>query len=325
MLFYSDRSGRNEIYGYLKSSGNLVRLNKPEADPAHSAVASREGEKIYVIRNQAVYLWKISLSKAPVLKLSVDEKKIGDFPPGSKQFSGLNENSDATLVSFGYIMDGAYYIAVAHTQTGQTRVVARPEMAFGHLQFSWNRPDLLSFSGSYGGDTAPLDPNEPAHARIWFVNTTIGAPLPAFFQKPGELATHECWWVHDQITFIGGHRQEEAHVKVLDLKTGEIRIIGAGAWWAGGSDKEISEVNWWHAAGSPDGNWVAADNWHGIIALFNAKTTEMKTLTTGHRTYGSGAHPHVGWDLSGKSVEFTSNKNGNSDVCIAVIPEIWQP
>jgi oligogalacturonide lyase len=323
MLFYSDRSGRNEIYGYLKSNGKLVRLDKPEGDRAHSAVASREADKIYVIRNQAVYLWKISLSEVPVLKVSVDEKKIGEFPPGSKQFSGLNENSNATLVSFGYIMDGKYYIAVAQRQTGLTRVVARPEMAFGHLQFSWDRPDLLSFSGSYGGDTAPLDPSEPAHARIWFVNTTIGIPFPAFFQKPGELATHECWWVHDQITFIGGHRPEEAHVKVLDLKTGGIHIIGAGAWWSGGSDKEVSEVNWWHAAGSPDGHWVAADNWHGIIALFNAKTTEMKTLTTGHRTYGGGAHPHVGWDLSGKSVEFTSNKNGNPDVCIAVIPENW--
>jgi len=107
------------------------------------------------------------------------------------------------------------------------------------------------------------------------------------------------------------------------LKTGEIRIIGAGAWLPGIEAKELSKVNWWHASGSPDGRWVAGDNWHGIIALFDAKTTEKRILTSGHRTYGHGAHPHVGWDLFGKSVEFTSNKFGNPDVCIGMIPKNW--
>jgi hypothetical protein len=51
---------------------------------------------------------------------------------------------------------------------------------------------------------------------------------------------------------------------------------------------------------------VAADNWHGIIAIFDAKTTRMYILTIGHRTYGRGAHPHMGWNLESKSVEFTS-------------------
>ena len=31
----------------------------------------------------------------------------------------------------------------------------------------------------------------------------------------------------------------------------------------------------------------------------------------------------VGWDLESKSVEFTTNKFGNPDVCIVIIPEKW--
>ena len=46
----------------------------------------------------------------------------------------------------------------------------------------------------------------------------------------------------------------------------------------------------------------------------------MRLLTSDHRIYGSGAHPHAGWDLYGESVEFTSNKLGNPDVCIVSIP-----
>jgi oligogalacturonide lyase len=323
MLFYSDRTGRSELHAYILSSGELVRLNRAEDSPARSAIASRRGNKMFVIRDKKIYQWTVQLTQKPKTMVNVSEKEIGKFPEGSKQHSGLNENSDGTLVCFGYGINDRYYIAVASTESGETRVVAQPEIPFGHLQFSWNRPDLLSFSGSYGGDTAPMDPNEPPHARIWFVNINTQIPIPAFYQKPGELATHECWWINDQMTFIGGHRKEEAHLKVLDLKTGDIRIIGAGAWWAEGEPIELGKVNWWHAAGSPNGRWIAADNWHGIIALFNAKTTEMKILTQGHRIYGSGAHPHVGWGLDDNSVEFTSNKFGNPDVCIAFIPEQW--
>ncbi len=192
-----------------------------------------------------------------------------------------------------------------------------------HIQFSHQRTDLLSYAVGYGSDTAPLDTLEPAHARIWFLNINIKVAVPAFYQKPGELVTHECWWVHDQMTFIGGHLPGEAHVKVLDLKTNEIKIIGAGAWWEGASESDLARVNWWHASGSPDGKWIAADNWHGTISIFNAKTTEKKILTTGHRVYGGGAHPHVGWDLAGRSVVFGSNRHGNPDVCIGYLPENW--
>ena len=323
MLFYSDRSGRSEIYGYIAQTGELVRFNKEQDAPAHSALASRKGNIFYVVREGSIYQWRIDLELHPKTRVTINEEKICEYPPGSIQLSGLNENSDQTLVSFGYKLNDKPYIAVAELATGETQVVAQAELPIQHIQFSWNRPNLLSFAGGYGGDTAPLDPEEPPHCRIWLANVTTRTALPVFYQKPGELVTHECWWVNDQITFIGGHRVEEAHVKVLDIKTGEIRIIGAGAWWAGATAEELSKVNWWHAAGSPDGRWVAADNWHGIIALFNAQTTEMKILTKGHRTYGSGAHPHVGWDLAGESVEFTSNKLGNSDVCIGIIPEGW--
>lgn len=323
MLFYSDRIGRTELFGYFTQTGELVRFNQEQDAPAHSAVASLKGDRFYVVREGVLYQWIVDLKLNPRTRVTISEKKICAYPSDSEQLSGLNENCDQTLVSFGYKLNDKPYIAVAELETGKTRVVVQAELPIQHIQFNWNRPNLLSFAGSYGGDTAPLEPVEPPHCRIWFANVTTRTALPVFYQKPGELVTHECWWVNDQITFIGGHKVEEAHVKVLDVKTGEIRIIGAGAWWEKATAEEISKVNWWHAAGSPDGSWIAADNWHGIIALFNAQTTEMKILTSGHRTYGKGAHPHVGWDLTGESVEFTSNKLGNPDVCIGVIPEGW--
>ncbi|MCC6489202.1 MAG: hypothetical protein IT364_17005, partial [Candidatus Hydrogenedentes bacterium] len=70
--------------------------------------------------------------------------------------------------------------------------------------------------------------------------------------------------------------------------------------------------------------WVVADNWHGDITVFEAKTTRPHIVTSGHRTYGSGDHPHVGWDRLSKQVIFASHMQGNPDVCVATIPEAWQ-
>lgn len=53
-------------------------------------------------------------------------------------------------------------------------------------------------------------------------------------------------------------------------------------------------------------------------------TTRRYLLTAGHRTYGHGEHPHVGWDRQGERVVFTSNRLGNADVCVATIPREWQ-
>jgi len=325
MIFISNRTGRNEIWGYLSQTGELVRLDLPQKPAAGHPVVAQKDNKIYVVRQNSIFQWQVTIKTNPKTQVEIIEKEITAYPPNTTIASGLNENCDGKLVSYSYKLKDQerWKICVVDISTSKTEVVAETDFQIQHVQFNWHRPDLISFARGYGKDTAPSDPTVSRHARIWFVNINTKTFVPAFFQQPGELVTHECWWFNDQITFIGGHRPEEAHVKALNILTGEIRIIGAGAWWEGGTPVDLSKVNWWHQSGSPDGRWIAADNWHGIIAIFNAKTTEMHILTTGHRTYGRGAHPHVGWDLTGRSVEFTSNKLGNPDVCIGFIPTKW--
>ena len=58
--------------------------------------------------------------------------------------------------------------------------------------------------------------------------------------------------------------------------------------------------------------------------LFEGKTTRPHLLTSGHRTYGKGEHPHVGWDRKGEKVIFASHMLGNENVCVVTIPKAWQ-
>lgn len=323
-LFYSSRTERNEIWGYVVETGELVRLNRPDAVAASRAVAAKAGNVVYVTYDNAVWAWKISVTTQPKTRVKISERKIYTLPKIKKFYGGITENCDGSWIAIAFQNEaGRSIVQIANPATGEKDIVTDVPYPIQHLQFSWTRPNILAFARHYGSDTAPLDPNEPPHARFWFVNLESKTPIPAFYQQPGELVTHECWWVNDQITFCGGHRKEEAHVKVLNFLTGEIHVVGPGAWWATGTPRELSKVNWWHTSGSPDGKWVAGDNWHGDVVLFNAKTCQMKIFTENHRTYGSGAHPHVGWDLTGKRIQFGTNRRGNPDVCIGILPEGW--
>jgi len=327
MLFYSDRFGRTEVMGYLVNTGELVRLNRSQNPAAGSAVASVKGDRLYVFKQDSIYSWQLEIATEPRTAVRVTETRVMRMPEGVEKRSFHVENCDGTLMAFAYKFKENHYIGLYDMKAEKTLPPVKLNFKPDHMQFHWNRPDVLAFSPVYDSDVAPLDPGASPHCRIWFANVHTRMPIPAFYQVPGELVTHECWWVNDQMTFVGGFHhegdREEGTVKVLDFKTYDIRIIGAGAWLDGVSGRELSKVNWWHASGSPNGKWVAADNWHGIVALFNAKTTEKKILTSGHRIYGSGHHLHVGWDLTGERVEFTSSKLGNPDVCIAEIPEDW--
>jgi hypothetical protein len=307
---------------YLTATGELVRL-ATEDGSIGGATAAVGRNSVFGLRGNDVVEMALTaeVSKDPGAHpsrvIAVERRlcTLADMTP----ITSLNESCDGKFLSVAVkcVGDDAHQaIAIINVRTGKVKELCRFDntpLAVSHVQWSRTNPRLLSFAG--------------VPDRIWIVDIRNGKPWCPYHQWPGELVTHESWWVDGQILFCGGlHPKptEDAHLKILDPKTGVVRIIGPGSWWPEGTPSEISRRNWWHAAGSADGRWVAADNWHGDIMLFEGRTTRDRLLTTNHRTYGKGVHPHVGWDRKGRQVVFTSHKLGNPDVCVATIPDKWQ-
>jgi hypothetical protein len=163
---------------------------------------------------------------------------------------------------------------------------------------------------------------------LWVIDINKGVPVNVYQAIENELVTHAIWWINDKILFTGAIAVEAkdawSHVKMLDVGSGDVRIVGAGSWWPDATPEEMSRSNWWHPSGSDDGQWIVADNWHGDIQLFEGRNSRPHLLTANHRTYGSGDHPHPGWDRKGNQVVFTSHNLGSADVCVATIPEALQ-
>lgn len=321
ILFTSTRPNGG-LMAYICATGELVTF-QDTVGSLGGATAALTGGGLYALRGRQVIRVDLTAEIAPdplqsPSKVIATERVIAELPEYAGGTS-LSENCAGTTLSIG--VEGGTIgpvpaILTIDVASGAVRELCRLPQWPGviqHVQWSHTDPFMLSFAG-----------RKP---RLMVVDTRDGHPRNPYPEWADELVTHESWWVNDQIIFCGGtipKPTEISHVKVLDMKSGTVRIIGAGAWWASGSPEEISRYNWWHADGSDDGRWVVADNWHGDIMLFEGKTTRPRRLAANQRTYGSGNHPHVGFDRAGKAVIFTSNLLGDENVCVATIPEAWQ-
>jgi len=321
ILFYSDREKPGSLMGYLTATGELAHIATP-AGEISSATAAVDKPSIYGICNGGIIELAIEIAPSEnpgqtPSQVWATERVLAPAPEG--MMGTLNPNSDGTLLAFGVVRKSEpkeQSIMTLNTLTQELRkVCVLPqglEFAY-HVQWNHENPFLLSF--------AALRP------RLNVVDIRDGQVRHPYLELEGELVTHEHWWGANQLVFCGGLHPpptEDAHVKTVDISTGQVRIIGAGSWWPSGTPEEISKYNFWHCSGSNDGRWVAADNWHGDITLFEGLIARPHLLTSGHRTYGKGDHPHVGWNREGTQVIFTSHKLGDPNVCVATIPKNLQ-
>ncbi len=345
ILFTSSRTNGG-LMGYVTATGELIRLQTPTG-PLGGATAAAKGNAFYAVRGRSIVEIQLAIAASDVpatrpSRVTATERLLCTLTDGSPSTS-LNPSCDGKYLALGVTGFGdptrGPAICKIKITTGKLSDVCRlpQQPSFGgHVQWSRTNPNLLSFAGGRGatGDVAgPMrhssGPEDYAGRgqRLWVVDIRDGIPRNVYVADEGELVTHESWWTHDQLLFCGGKSPKPAelsHVKVLNIYTGEVRIAGAGAWWPEATAAEAARWNWWHAAGTTDGRWIAADNWHGDIMLFEGKTTRPHLLSAGHRTYGHGEHPHVGWDRNGEKVIFTSTLLGDPNVCVATIPKAWQ-
>lgn len=320
ILFVSSRPGGG-LMGYVVETGELFAITAADGAKLNRATAAVKANAVYAMAGDRVLAIELALAvTGPAgqrhATVTARERHLTTLS-GIDVY--LNESCDGRrLVAGGAHLAGATRagFTVIDTRTGRPeRVCDIPEgVAYhGHLQWSITNPDWFSFAG---------EPN-----RLWVVDVRQRRPWCPYPQQPNELVTHESWWVHDQLIFCGGiHPKptEDSHVKVIDMHAGTVRIVGEGSWWPDASPRDIAKRNWWHAAGSADGRWIVADNWHGDIMLFDGKTSRPHLLTSGHRTYGQGEHPEVGWDRRGQQVIFASHRHQGVTVCVATIPPAWQ-
>lgn len=325
LIIFSSSRPNGGLMGYIVQTGELVRLTTPTGGLGGPTCAQRRNS-VFGMRGLEVVELALRIIAPPApgqpSRVVATERVIGVIPADHVSTNtALSENANGRMLAVGTGGRGASLPAVPgrvttiDVRSGAVRdVYACPAADFsGHVVCSRDDPNLISFG--------------LAGAWLSVVDVRTGKLVFRHRQVKGEFCTHHCWWRGSLITFCGGfHPQplEDADVKTLDIRTGEVRIVGRGNWWPGARSIDLARANWWHSAGDENGRWIAADNWHGDIGIFHAATTRTYILTRGHRTYGKGQHPEVGWDRKSEQVLFSSGMLGPVHACVATIPRAWQ-
>lgn len=111
-----------------------------------------------------------------------------------------------------------------------------------------------------------------------------------------------------------GTREKPTGLGVVNIRTREMMIWGQIPYGSG----------FWHVTGSPDGRFLAGDNFSREIYLIDRNTQEIILLSAGHKRTAAD-HPHPTFSPDGTRIQIQSamlSEDGRSmNICIIAVPE----
>lgn len=218
-------------------------------------------------------------------------------------------------------------IAGMNVRSGELKHVVSVPFQVGHIQSNPWRPGQIVFCWETGGK---------APQRTWIVEAGGSGARPLYPEAPYEWVTHEAVIAENEVAFaIMGHRQPGADgpgqeadwgpagtrgkptgLGVIRIDTGEMTLAGQVPHGSG----------FWHVAGSPDGRFLAGDNFAREIRMIDRRTHEMRLVSAGHKR-SANDHPHPTFKPDGTKLLIQSAmlaEDGKSmDLCLVPVPDEW--
>jgi oligogalacturonide lyase len=207
-------------------------------------------------------------------------------------------------------------------KTGEIKFIVDVPFQIGHVQTNPWVPGEIVFCWETGGK---------APQRTWTVMADGTGLRPLYPEAPYEWITHEAVITTNEVAIaimghrrpgindawgISGTREHPTGLGIVNLRTKLMRIVG----------QTPSGSGFWHVNGSPDGRWAVGDDFSRSIYLIDRKTSEMITLSTGHKATAAD-HPHPTFSPDSTRIEIQSAMlapdNRALDICVIPVPQAW--
>lgn len=228
-------------------------------------------------------------------------------------------------------------IAGMNISNGEIKYVVSVPFQVGHIQSNPWVPGQIVFCWETGGKSPQ---------RTWIVNSDGSGLRPLYPESEYEWITHEAVITPGEVAFaIMGHRKIKIP-GVNNLSEGDPRTNpGQEPGWGPSGTREkptgLGVVNietremmieaqipygsgFWHVTGSPDGRFLAGDNFAREIYLVDRRSHEMILLSTGHKRTAAD-HPHPSFSNDGSRILIQSAMLSDNDetmnLCIIPVPD----
>ncbi len=273
------------------ASGRLVQLTQdPALAPATACPDPLDPRRVYLLRGPVVLALDIETAAL---------RRVGEIPPPHLGgFQQLSPSGDGRWLATGKQRDAAHWeIGLLDTRSGEYRTVLVQGFRLGHVQHHPREPVIF-----YVWETGGYAPQ-----RTWLVNADGSGNRPFYartdpatwFTPLKEWITHEAW--------VAG--------------TGDMTMVAdrLGILWVNlaGEARLVREGRYWHAAASPDGRHIVADDVEGRLWLIETATGNVRLLATGLRDTVR-VHPHPSFDRQGRWVQFHTGRRHETVALVAV-------
>lgn len=293
------------------NSGELRMLTLQDDINAFSATPDKAGERVFYSAGDEVRVVDVATGKVEVLTRF-----------GSGRLGNCSLSHDDSSLAVGWRGDTCRLILVEPETGRQRSIVTKPEV--GHIQFNPRDASLLEYSG-------------PSARRIWTVRADGSEDRLLYRQRPDEWIVHESWSADGrEVIFTHWPRalravsypsQEERTIAVVNAWHAWSRPQGdaivcdtvhpdrglllidahRGTWRVLCESRASSRGTQWREATPAAGAGIDAS----IIRAERPVDDPAPTPDMGASTYGpQWTHPHPTFAPDGRSVIFTSDRDG---------------
>lgn len=318
LIFVSHRTGRPEIFAELRENGKLLQLTDTADLGEWSVHPSHDGRYVYYVAGARACRVDTETCKEETLCSFEADGIRGQGMVGAAMGTTALSHDDrywAVPVKTGAMCR----FHVIDTHTGAHDVILERD-TIGHPEFHPSDNTLLRYAG-------------PHHSRIWVIHRDGAMNRQVYRRKGNEWIVHEMWrpgsreiitanWPHGCIG--------------IDLDTGAVR--------------KVCSFNAWHPVINRQGTLMCADTTFPDIGLqvfdpldgegrprtlcLTGASNEGKHWKTDHCPYDDEdykqgkwkpyapqhTHPHPCFAPDGKSVVYTSDRTGHSQIHEVTLP-----
>lgn len=300
VIFFSDRTGRNEIFARSERTGEIIQLT--DAEDCHYIDMHHRRNVLLLLKGRRIV--SLDVDGAIEKRGANAEHAIARLPDEYEGLLGGSVDADDRRLYLGAARRGDKRTALLRLdlETGRLSPILTVDFRIGHVQANPLLPGIILYCKETGGD---------ADQRTWIVNADGTGNRPFYRETYDEWVTHELWWGPDRVLFTIWPRNEAMRRKPhgavsISRKDGAVVIH--------------NQHPYWHVAGSPDGKYAVADTFAGELWLINIQKGKRKLLTQGHRPAESKPHPHPSFSPDGKRILFCSGRWGNPDLVTVEVP-----
>jgi len=292
-VFLSDeghRGGALRLHALCMRTGKTRRL--VDETIAAATVSREHGRLQYVLRREI-----LAVSMSLAFRNMASPRHVATLPDYlPRAEAGISLDAQENILYAGGAFSGTkeWGIAAYYVKLKTWRPVIRTDFPLGGVRANPVTPRIILFHD---------DSDENVSQRMWLANADGMSKRPFYAQAQEETIGAWDWWDDRRVLFSV---QPRGVVSAdMDSQTPTFH----------------AQFDAQHVHGSPNGDWIAADDAAGNIWIIGTSTGERRLLTQGHSPEDHTLLPNPTFTPDSRAVLFNSVRFGVEEILLVMLPE----